>query len=735
MSASTKRRRLENLTQFEQDFSLRMFTSVLIQWWRVLIPVTLFALLISSVFVFWSFRPQYRASAWLQINGVQPYVAFPDREIGDRDSNRKFVHTQVELLRSPLILGRVLSQPEIAAMQEIRSRRDPIDWLSTQGLLITPKGSSELLEVAFEGVNPENSALLVNAIIDAYFTMRQEKRGQRAQSVISLLEDERARRSEEIKLLQAEVRQLQKQLVANDPSLTSTSLIGSDVVISESPLKSMQENLAKAQIEHKVLAAQVQALEDSVQTGPAVPDVLIEREIAGREEVQRVLVALNQKKALRDQALNASSRGGTDPRIIKLNQDIESLESTLESLRDTNRPRIREEMKAMSGLQRQQELAALKTQLETQKLIVQSMRSNYDAMVEDISQSGGQTLDLKFKQAELNRKQQVFDSISERAAQIATEMYAPSRVELVQKATTPEVPVQTLPWKMLLVTVLASISLPFGLFLIWERTLKRVTSSEQLQVDNNLPVVGEIACLPEKSITHELDDDIDHLGLFEESIDSLRTGLVLSQKNESIQVVVVSSSVAGEGKSSVASQLAVSLARSSGMPTLLIDGDMRSPDIHRIFKVENKPGLVGVLSGECDFEAAVNREWSEHVHVLPAGYLDRSPHKLMANDGFKQLIAKARDSYRYIVVDTPPVLAASESLVMARDADATLVCAMRDVSRENHVRMTYHRLLSVGARPVGTVLNGVPTRQYARRYGTYGYETASSFSADQEEVT
>jgi len=685
--------------------------------------------------VFWSFRPHYRASAWLQIKGIQPYVAFPDREIRDRDSNRKFVHTQVELLRSPLILGRVLSQPEIAGMSEIRSRRDPVDWLSTQGLLIAPKGSSELLEVAFEGVNPENSALLVNAIIDAYFTMRQEKRGQRAQSVISLLEDERARRSEEIKLLQSEVRQLQKQLVANDPSLTSTSLIGSDVVISESPLKSMQENLAKAQIEHKVLAAQVQALEDSVQTGPAVPDVLIEREIAQREEVQRVLVALNQKKVLRDQALNVSIRGGTDPRIRKLNQDIASLESTLKALRDTNRPRIREEMKAMSGLQRQQELATLKTQLETQKLIVQSMRANYDAMVEDISQSGGQTLDLKFKQAELNRKQQVFDSISERAAQIATEMYAPSRVELVQKATTPEVPVQTMPWKMLLVSVLASLCLPFGLFLIWERTLKRVTSSEQLQVDDNLPVVGEIACLPEKNITHGFNVDIDHLGLFEESIDSLRTGLVLSQKSDSIQVVVVSSAVAGEGKSSVASQLAVSLARSSGMPTLLIDGDMRSPDIHRIFKVDNKPGLVAVLSGECDLEAAVNREWSEHVHLLPAGHLDQSPHKLMGNERFKQLIARARESYRYIVVDTPPVLAASESLVMARDADATLVCAMRDVSRENYVRMTYHRLLSVGARPVGTVLNGVPTRQYARRYGTYGYATASSFSASQEEVT
>ena len=68
------------------------------------------------------------------------------------------------------------------------------------------------------------------------------------------------------------------------------------------------------------------------------------------------------------------------------------------------------------------------------------------------------------------------------------------------------------------------------------------------------------------------------------------------------------------------------------------------------------------------------------------------------------------------------------ALVMARDADATLVCAMRDISRESHVRMSYQRLLSVGVTPVGTVLNGVPLRQYARRYGSYTYANSPSES-------
>ena len=73
------------------------------------------------------------------------------------------------------------------------------------------------------------------------------------------------------------------------------------------------------------------------------------------------------------------------------------------------------------------------------------------------------------------------------------------------------------------------------------------------------------------------------------------------------------------------------------------------------------------------------------------------------------------------MIDTPPVLAASEALVMAREADGALVCAMRDLSREGHIQLTYQRLISVGAKPIGTVLNGVPPQQYARRYGTYSY--------------
>lgn len=375
-------------------------------------------------------------------------------------------------------------------------------------------------------------------------------------------------------------------------------------------------------------------------------------------------------------------------------------------------------MQAFAGLERQKELRDLKTQLETQNLIVQSMVRTYEAKVKEASLSGAQTMDLRFKQEELLREQEVFNVISQRTMELRTEMNAPNRVSVWHTATIPVEPEEKIPLKLLLLTVMGSLTVPFGLCVLWERSIRRVSSVEELQTDSLLPVVGEIARLPShvggNSVRYEL-------GLFEESIDSLRTGLILAHNPEEIQILAVVSAVSGEGKSSVSSQLAVSLARSTGQPTLLIDGDMRSPDAHRIFQLDLEPGLAGVLEGTSTVLEAINRSWSDHVHVMPAGILKRSPHKLLGTGEFKRVLDEVRTMYRYIVIDTPPVLAASESLVMARDSDGTLICVMRDVSRQSHIKMTYERLISSGAKPIGTVLNGVPVRQYARKYGTYDY--------------
>jgi len=115
----------------------------------------------------------------------------------------------------------------------------------------------------------------------------------------------------------------------------------------------------------------------------------------------------------------------------------------------------------------------------------------------------------------------------------------------------------------------------------------------------------------------------------------------------------------------------------------------------------------------------VVRGGAPRVDFLPAGRGRLSPHKLLGNGNARQWLGQVVEHYRYVVIDTPPILAAGESLVLAKLAAATLLCAMRDVSRAGQVQKACERLVAAGCRTVGAVLNGVPVAHYQYRYGSH----------------
>jgi capsular exopolysaccharide synthesis family protein len=234
--------------------------------------------------------------------------------------------------------------------------------------------------------------------------------------------------------------------------------------------------------------------------------------------------------------------------------------------------------------------------------------------------------------------------------------------------------------------------------------------------------VGEVTTLPVRSMLpgkRSADRFERHRSTFEESIAYLRTSLLLSDELRELQVLAVASAISREGKSSLASQLAVSLANATGETTLLIDTDMRDPDVHEMFGLPLEPGLAEVLEHQVTLDDAIVTSWSRSVHILTAGRLMRSPHVLLGSGAFHTLLDEARARYRYIVIDSPPVLAASEALVVAKAADGTLLCTMRDISRVGQVRQATERLRAAGARPLGAVFSGVPPTNYAYKYGGY----------------
>ena len=171
---------------------------------------------------------------------------------------------------------------------------------------------------------------------------------------------------------------------------------------------------------------------------------------------------------------------------------------------------------------------------------------------------------------------------------------------------------------------------------------------------------------------------------------------MLCEDTANLQVVAVASAVSREGKTSVAAQLATNMAKASNEPTLLIDADLRAPDIHEIMGVSQGPGLADVLSRKATLQSAIVPTSIPHVWVLPAGHSTMSPHTLFTIDAYRSVLESIRAHFRYVVIDCPPLLSASEALTVAKSADGVLLCTMRDVSRVGQVREARDRLTRAG---------------------------------------
>lgn len=705
------------LKAFSQSNTMGMISvgfilSVFRQWWKVATPLGVLMAGAGAAALWWSFKPSYEASAWLRIEDRRPYIAFPTR-----DESRRFVSTQVELIRSPLVIGPAISKPEVARAPELAGKLDPIAWLGTK-INVRPVGNSELFVVSYASPDPTSAAAVVTEVVNSYLVLRGSDDAERTERIVKLLTEEQRRREKEVDLLREDVRKMSVEKTGKDPfaDASTTPLI-------QDPLSELQTQMSSAEVERTIAEVQLQVLEESVDSHQAeLSDEEIAAEVEKHPAVIELRDAIKQKTALLSE-YEARLVGGKENRLyIELADRLRENQEQLPQLRERLQQELLVELQQSLQAKRAEELAVLRRHVEQTKTLEQALQERYLAGAQNRSQLSGVTVDLEFKRAELLRAQAVHNEIADRIVTLKTEQRAPERVELLQKAAIPAVPLERLPWKKLYMLCLALFSLPFGLAVLWEMYVRRVGDAEGLERDAQLAVVGEISRLPARSSglyglgSRRVERA---LSLFEESIDSLRTSLLLSDALKDMKVILVTSAASGEGKTSVSVQLAVSLARASGKRTLLVDGDMRSPDIHRLLGLSLEPGLCDVLAGTCSLEEAIQADDNSQLHVLTAGEMQMSPHRLVGNGTLRPTFEAFRAAYDYVVVDSPPVLAVSESLVLARQADASLVCAMRDTSRVDQVRRAYSRLLATSGRPVGVVLNGVPTDHYYRRYGGY----------------
>lgn len=204
-----------------------------------------------------------------------------------------------------------------------------------------------------------------------------------------------------------------------------------------------------------------------------------------------------------------------------------------------------------------------------------------------------------------------------------------------------------------------------------------------------------------------------------ENYRTLRTNIQYSSFDMEYKVIMVTSSEPGEGKSTTAGNLALCLAQGD-KKVILIDCDLRKPSIHKKFKISNIVGLSDVMVGKEELATALHR-YNKNLVILTSGKIPPNPSEMLSSKAMTALIEKFKENFDYIVLDTPPVQAVTDSQILSTKADGTILVVRAERTKKDSVENAVGLLKKVNANIIGTVLNGVDNSRN-KYYYYYGEE-------------
>jgi capsular exopolysaccharide synthesis family protein len=260
----------------------------------------------------------------------------------------------------------------------------------------------------------------------------------------------------------------------------------------------------------------------------------------------------------------------------------------------------------------------------------------------------------------------------------------------------------------------------------------RFRRNEEVERLLGIPVLATIPLIAEKTIADRgAVAARQPAGEEAECFRTLRASLLLREDVRKSRVLMVTSSGPGDGKSLVASNLAISLSQ-DGRRVLLAGCDLRRPVLGRIFPVDSQhPGLAEVLKGQVDWRAALVRQVEPNLDLLNSGTVPSQPSELLGKRTFADFLAEAREAYDHVIVDAPPMLGVSDALVLLPNMDGVLFVVRYGVTHSLGAKHAMVKMQASGTPCLGCIMNGVNLKSlanyyYYRRYGGYAYQQYQS---------
>jgi polysaccharide biosynthesis transport protein len=466
-------------------------------------------------------------------------------------------------------------------------------------------------------------------------------------------------------------------------------------------LQAAATGAAAVTIEKEAQYRQLQTLEQSGQAADTHPAVASNGYVQG---LKGELTALQNQLAQASQEL-----GDLHPEIIRLKGAVQNAESRLKTEVSKVTASIRNDYEVARTRER-----SLVAALERQKMEVQGLNAlgvEYTAL-----------------EREATSNRELLDNLLQRSRQISLARDLPTvNARILDAATVPDTPILPRTQRNLLLALFGSVALAFGLVFLLELFNTRVNSPDDVRRHLGLRVLGVTPQVDVQSGQGPLLLDNGAPPAFVELFHGVRTNLVLAPELAATRTLLVTSAEPGEGKTTAAANMAVSLARLN-QRVLLIDADLRRPRLHEVFGIAQQPGLTDILTAPVSTpNQGIHQTSARGLWLLPSGTVPGNPTDLIGSERFTRLIQDLQAQFDWVVLDSPPVLAVSDSPLLARVASGVLfVVGCRQTSRDV-ASAAMDRLTGAGATVVGAMLNRIEINEDDPSYLPYYHRASQSY--------
>ncbi len=672
---------------------------------------------------FFAWPAEYKATAYIRIDTDEPNL-MPDRTT--RQTNQQiyeiFKNTQLQYVKGPFVFNAALRQKAISELRCVKRERDAGKWLDEE-LKVSFPGESQIMEVSLKTDDPDEAAMVVGAVVDAYMEEVVGQKTKEQNAHLTLLDEQVRTRTLELNQKNKELRRLAEQLGATTEEALSVKEKNALQEFNDYRREYVRCQWLRrhAEQEQKAYKHALEELETQ-----EIPDAEVDAYVKKSDPQARALaqeLAFRRMDAIRNLS---AARGSTKSGIAsRTGQELQGIEQQLHELRSGAREEIRAVQRAELLDRLREATIEYISSAESEKQLKQDVESRQA----NLSLIGRKSADVEAQQSHIERLDTILDVLVEEQQKLGVRKASRAqRITLVQQPIAP-LTQDSLPLRITVVIMasLLGLCLPVIVIVLIDVRAKRVNTTSDISKDLGLSVLGSVPVIPTR-VLRRLGSPSKQNRTWQlrltESIDGVAARLLRRAELQQARSILVTSAVAGEGKTTVATQLATSLAR-SGRRTVLVDFDLRRPAFDEVFGLPLEPGVSEVLRGENGLGQPVHETGTENLSIMTAGRWDRYALASLANGGAEGMLEKLRAEYEFVIIDASPVLPVADTRFLSQNVDSVILTVFRDVSQTPKVDAAREILEAFGVQIIESVVIGPSENLRAKDLG-YGSQLLES---------